>query len=129
MGAFSNDLEAKIVDHFLRNTSQTSPTTVYLALFQTNPAEDGSGTETAYTGYARQSSAWTSLNGSGETENTASITFPANGGAQVTITHAAVFDAVSSGNMLIYGVLTASKVLETSDVLSFAAGALVLTLD
>ena len=33
MGAFSNYLEEKIVDHFLRNNAITPPTTVYVSLF------------------------------------------------------------------------------------------------
>ena len=95
MSAFSNYLEGKIVDHFLRNTSVSSPTTVYLALFESDPGEDASGTETAYTGYARQASTWTVLDGAGETKNNASVSFPANGNASasVTISHAAIFDS------------------------------------
>lgn len=43
--AKSDYLENKILDHVLNNTSYTSPTTVYFALFTSNPAEDGSGSE------------------------------------------------------------------------------------
>ena len=37
MGAFSNYLEEKIVEHFLRNNAITPPTTVYVALFESDP--------------------------------------------------------------------------------------------
>ena len=129
MTAFSNDLESKIVDHFLRNTSQTSPTTVYLALFESDPTDANSGTECSFTNYARQASTWTAVS-AGQTSNSADITFPAKGDAgTVTVTHAGVYDASTVGNLVVHGALTASKALEQNDVLSFTTGALTLTLD
>ena len=131
MSALSNYLEAKIVDHFLRNSAQTPPATVYLALFESNPGEEGSGTETGYANYARQAVSWTALDGAGQTKNGGVVTFPANGNAaaSVTITHAAVYDALTVGNPLLYGPLATSKTLAPGDVLSFATSALTLTLD
>ena len=129
MAALTNYMEAQIVEHFLRNNALASPTTVYLALFESDPGEDASGTETAYTNYVRVPSTWTAINASGETKNVGSVSFPANGGSTITITHAAVFDAAASGNMLIKGALTLSKAIELSDVLAFPANALVFTLD
>lgn len=129
MTAFSNDLESKIVDHFLRNTAQTSPTTVYLALFESDPTDAGSGTECSFTNYARQTATWSAVS-AGQTSNTAEITFPAQGDAgTVTVTHVGVFDALTLGNLMIHGALTASKALQQNDVLVFAASALTLTLD
>ena len=131
MSAFSNYLEEKIVEHFLRNTSVGSPTSVYLALIESDPGEDASGTETSYTNYARQVSTWTALDANGQTKNASALTFPANGNASasVTITHAALFDAATVGNMLLKGPLANPKTLAVGDVLSFAANALTLTLD
>ena len=131
MGAFSDYLEDKIVEHFLRNNAVASPVTVYLALFQSDPGEAAGGTETAYTNYARQASTWTAKDASGQTKNSATITFPANGNASasVAITHAAIYDAAVGGNRLLYGPLAATKTLEVGDVLSFAANALTLTID
>lgn len=131
MGAFSDYLEDKIVEHFLRNNAVASPVAVYLALFQSDPGEATGGTETAYTNYARQASTWTAKDASGQTKNSATITFPANGNvsASVAITHAAIYDAAVGGNRLLYGPLAATKTLEVGDVLSFAANALTLTLD
>lgn len=131
MGAFSNYLEEKIVEHFLRNNAITPPTTVYVALFESDPGEAAGGTETAFTGYARQTSAWTALDANGQTKNSGAITFPANGNAvnSATITHIALFDAATNGNRLFYAAMSASKVLSPGDVLSFAANALVFGLD
>lgn len=131
MGAFSNYLEEKIVEHFLRNNSVTPPATVYIGLFESDPGEATSGTETAYTGYARQSSAWTALDSNGQTKNSAAITYPTNGNASasVTITHIALFDAATAGNRLFYAALSAPKTLSPGDVLSFATNAIVFGLD
>lgn len=131
MGAFSNYLEEKIVEHFLRNNSVTPPATVYVGLFESDPGEASAGTETSYTGYARQSSAWTALDANGQTKNSGAITFPANGNASasVTITHICLFDAASAGNRLFYAQLSAPKTLSPGDVLSFAANAIVFGLD
>lgn len=131
MGAFSNYLEEKIVEHFLRNNAITPPTTVYVGLFESDPGESTGGTETAFTGYARQSSAWTALDVNGQTKNTAALTFPANGNpaASVTITHICLFDAATAGNRLFYAALTAPKTLSPGDVLSFASNAIVWGLD
>lgn len=131
MGAFSNYLEEKIVEHFLRNNAITPPTTVYVALFESDPGEATDGTETAYTGYARQSATWTALDANGQTKNVGALTFPANGNASasVTITHLALYDAATNGNRLFYAQLSASKTLSPGDVLSFAANAIVFGLD
>lgn len=131
MGAFSNYLEEKIVEHFLRNNAITPPSAVYVALFESDPGEALAGTETSYTGYARQLSTWTALDSNGQTKNVGALTFPANGNASasVTITHIALFDAATSGNRLLYGQLSASKTLSPGDVLSFAANAIVFGLD
>lgn len=131
MSALSNYMEEKIVEHFFRNNAVASPTTVYLALFESDPAEDNTGTETSYTGYSRQACNWTAMDANGQTRNEATVSFPANGNASaaVSITHAAIYDAATNGNLLLKGPLATSKILEVGDVLAFAANALTVTLD
>lgn len=131
MGAFSDYMEGKIVDSFLRNTAYTPAATVYLALFESDPGEASGGTETSFTNYARQAAAWTAIDGSGQTKNSALITFPANANASasVVITHVCIFDAATAGNRLLYAALTSSKTLAVGDVLAFAINACVFTLD
>lgn len=131
MSAFSNYLEEKIVEHFLRNNAITPPATVYVGLFESDPGEATGGTETAYTGYARQSAAWTALDVNGQTKNSGALTFPANGNASasVTITHIALFDASTAGNRLFKAALSSPKTLSPGDVLSFASNAIVFGLD
>ena len=131
MGAFSNYIEDKIVEHFLRNNATTPPATVYVGLFESDPGEAVGGTETAYINYARQVATWTALDANGQTKNAATLTFPANGNpaASVTITHLCLFDAATAGNRLFYAALSAPKTLSPGDVLSFATNAVVFGLD
>lgn len=127
--AFSDYTEGKIVDAFLRGQSYTGGT-VYLALFAAlSSGETPSVVEAAYTGYARQTATWTAIS-SGQTKNSGTITFGANQDAQsVTITHIGVYDAATNGNLLFHAEMTTSKTLAQGDVLSFAANAIVFTID
>ena len=131
MTAMSNYLEGKVTDHFLRGSPVTSPGAVYLALFESDPGEDGSGTETSYTNYARQLSTWTALDGNGQTKNVDAVAFPANGNAaaDVTLTHGAIYDAAVGGNLLFKGPLASTKTLSPGDVVAYAANALAITLN
>jgi hypothetical protein len=128
MAEFSNYLENKILDHVLRNTSYTSPTTVYVGLYTNNPAEDNSGTEVSGGSYARQSLSVTTASG-GVVTNSADVSFPQATGSWGTISHLAIFDAVTSGNMLMYTALASSKVIETGDIIKISTGSLTASLD
>jgi hypothetical protein len=44
------------------------------------------------------------------------------------VTHVAIYDASTGGNMLAHGALTASKTVDSGDTFTIAAGALSLTL-
>ena len=130
MSAMTNYMEKALTDHFFRNVPTTSPVTVYLAMYEDDPGEDASGTEASYTDYTREESTWSEATAAGEIYNVGSIVFPANGGdSAVTFTHAAVFDAVDGGNMLIKGSLNVPKTIEPTDVIAVADGQLKLTFD
>lgn len=117
----TDHLEDKLRDHVLRNVAYTSPATVYLALFTTATTDAGGGTEVVGGSYARQAVAFTAgAAGSGAADNTAAETFVNMPAA--TVTHAALFDAVSGGNMLLHAALTTPKTVAAGDTLTFAAG-------
>ncbi len=133
MSAFSTFVEEKIVQIFFKGNSYDGPNQLYLALFETNPGEDGNGVETEYSLYERQPINFSNFS-NGFTKNTNAIAFPANGNttASVEITHAAVFDGIdeNTSNMIIYGQLAGSgKILQPNDVLAFAEEALTMSLD
>lgn len=126
MAAFSNYLENAVLNAVLRNTSYTSPTTVYVGLFTTDPTDAGSGTEVSGTNYARQSIAFSSPS-NGVTSNSADVTFPQAGSAWGTVTHFGLFDASTSGNLLFHGALTTSKTVADGDVFKFTSTNLSVT--
>lgn len=130
-GAFSNYLETKLVEYTLRGQVFTQPTSVWIALHSADPGEAG-GNEITGTGYARVAVTCGTAAFSTHTpplQNNNTITFPQAGGSWGTATHFSIMDASSSGNMLFYGALTASKAIGTNDTPSFAAAALQITLD
>jgi len=125
--SFSNYLETKVLGHVFGATAYSAPGTIYLGLFTSNPAEDGSGTEISGSGYARKSVAFTV---SGNTaSNSAAVEFDTATGSWGTITHVGIFDASTSGNLMAYAALTASKAIETGDVFRVPSGDLDITLD
>jgi len=136
MSAFSNEMEANIVSHFLQGTAVAhtggaGTEKVYLALFSgAGPGETGNANEVSYSGYARQHITFSGLDSNGNTSNTAIVTFPANpDSTAVVVAHAGVYSTLAGTTQLLHGALVASKTLDQNDVLSFGIGALVLNIN
>ncbi|MFV1943490.1 hypothetical protein VPH49_22000 [Pseudomonas luteola] len=133
MSGFSDYLENQLINTTLRGTSYTGGG-VYVALFRTDPTDAGTGTELADSGYVRQRAHSSSVSdgftvpSNGSASNARNLVFPAIVDTQVTVTHWAIFDAQTGGNMLYHAPLTNSKTLDPSDVLSFPIGSLTITL-
>lgn len=127
--SFSNTYETNVLTWTFTAGAVTRPTAWYLALFTTNPAEDGSGTEVSGTGtaYARQSVSFTVTGNTAS--NSAAVEFPTATATYGTVTHVGVYDALSGGNLIAYAALTTSKAIDTGDVLRIPAGDLDITLD
>ena len=135
MPGLSDYLEAKVLDHTLRGASMPLPSGIYAALFTADPTDAATGPEcttVAWPAYQRRDAAvggaigtgWSAPAG-GIVTNAKLIAFPANNGTNpVTVTHVALFDAQTGGNMLYSTPLASAKVLQTGDVLSFDIGAL-----
>lgn len=126
MAAMSNYLETALVNAVLRNTSYTSPTTVYVGLFTSDPTDAGSGTEVTGGSYERKAMAFASPT-NGATSNSSAVEFDQATASWGTVTHFGLFDAATTGNLLLHGALTASKTIESGDVFKFATSALTAT--
>ena len=126
MSAFSDYLENKVLDHVFGGVAYSAPATLYLALYTSDPGDDNSGTECSGTAYARQTIAFTVVNDTAS--NTSAVEFPTAGSAWGTITHVGILDALTSGNLLAHGALTASKTIASGDVFRVPAGDLDITL-
>ena len=127
MAAMSNYLENALINATLRNTTYTSPATVYAALFTSDPTDAGSGSEVSGGSYSREAIAFGSPS-DGVSTNSSAVEFDQATANWGTITHFAIFDASSSGNMLYHGALTSSKTIETGDVFKFATSSVSVTL-
>ncbi len=128
MAAMTDYLENSLRAHCFRTASFAKPTVLAVALFTAAPTDAGGGTEVTGGAYARVNRApldanWTAASATdGLTDNAAVITFPAATASWGTVTHFAIFDALTAGNMLIWGALTASKTVGAGDTFSFNAG-------
>ena len=127
--AFSDYLEDKLLKHTFANTAFTTPGTVYLGLFTAAPSDTGGGTEVSGGSYARISCAF-SVSGTNPTTatNSSAAEFATATGTWGAVGWVAVFDASTSGNMLAWAALTASKTVSSGDVFRFDAGDLDITL-
>jgi hypothetical protein len=126
MAEFSDFLEDKIIDHMLRNQAYTPPGTIYLALFTTATTDAGGGSEVSGGAYARQAITLSAASG-GATSNAADITFPTATADWGTISHVAIMDALTAGNMLMHSALDASKTVNNGDTFKVNSGDLDIT--
>ena len=126
MSAMSDYLENKILDHVLGTTAYTAPSTVYIGLATASFADDNSGTELTGNNYSRVSASFDAA-ASGTTDNSAAIEFAAATGSWGSVSHFGIFDAASSGNLLIHGAFTSAKSISAGDVLKIATGDLDIT--
>jgi hypothetical protein len=145
MAAMSDYLENKIIDWMLRAQTFTPPATVYVGLHTAAPSDTGGGTEVSGNAYARvavtsalanwagtQSAGSTTASSGtgGTTSNNGVITFPTPTPAGWgTVTHVGVYDASTAGNLLFYGTLTVSKVINAGDAVTFPASTLSFQVD
>lgn len=144
MSALSDYLENKLVDLILRGQTFTPPATVFVALLTAAPSDAGGGTEVSAAGYARVGvtaslANWAGTQGAGttvassgtggQTSNNNAVTFGAPTANWGSVTHVALFDASSGGNLLAWGALSSAKTINNGDAApSFAAGQLTFTL-
>jgi hypothetical protein len=128
MSAISNYLENALLNATLRNTTYTSPATVYAGLFTTDPTDAGTGSEVSGGSYARKAITFAAPSNGVTTNSAAACEFDQATGSWGTITHFAIFDALTTGNMLYYGALTTSKTIASGDVFKFATSSVTVTL-
>jgi len=129
-GGIATFLSNAVLDHIFGNDAYDTTATIYVSLSAANPTDDGSGfSEHSGDNYARVAqNSWDTSSG-GATENDGAITFPQASAAWGTVTHFAMWDASTAGNMLFYGALDNARNIGQNDTPSFADGALDITMD
>jgi hypothetical protein len=118
-------LEGRLASWTFSAAAVTRPTAWHLALFTAAPTDAGGGTEVSGGAYARQSFT-PSVSGS-TVSLPAAVEWPAATANWGTVTHVAVMDAATAGNMLVYMALTPGQTINSGNI--FRLTAITLTLD
>lgn len=124
MGA-STYLGNVILNGFLRGVALTLPSRVYVSLHTADPGDIGANEVStgSWPAYARQDPAAAAAIGSGfdaasakSTSNAKDMLWSANDGAgAITVTHFAIWDALTGGNCLFAGALSTPRTLNVGD--------------
>ena len=138
---FTQFLAAELLDHIHTDAAYSPAATLYAALSTTTPTEESGGsppwnfTEPAGGGYARIATTAATWDAATDADpsvksNGAKIDFgQASGASWGTITYFGLFDAITVGNLLLGGALTASKEIADGDFAEFPIGDWDETLD
>lgn len=127
MAEMSNYLENALINATLRNTSYTSPATVYVGLYTSDPTDANTGTEVSGGSYARTSVTFGAPS-NGASLNSSAVEFPQATGTWGTVGWIGILDAATSGNLLYHTALDVSKTISTGDIFKIAIGSLSVTL-
>ena len=123
----SNFLENALINATLRNTTYTSPATVYVSLWTSDPTDAGSGTEVSGGSYARTAVTMAAPS-NGVSVSSADVTFPQATASWGTVGWIGINDALTTGNLLYHTPLDASKTIDIGDIFKIASGNLSVTL-
>lgn len=128
--SFTDTLETRVMNWAFTDAAATRPTEWYLGLFTAAPSDTGGGTEVSGGAYARQAATF-AVSGTEPVQatTTAAVQWPEATATWGEITHAAVFDALTGGNMLAYAALVEAKTILSTDVLRISAGKFTITLN
>jgi len=129
MSAMTDVFENALLKHVFGNEGSplTAPS-VWVGLFSASPTDTDAGTEITDGNYARiRATNWDTPT-LGATENTDNITF-ASALAAYNVVAVGVFNALTTGCLLLYGKLSTSKALGIGDAIQFNASSLDVTFD
>lgn len=124
MAGMSLYLAQALLNEVLNDTPWTPPTSVWLALYTSDPTDMNTGTEVSGGSYARfdATGLFTPLSGHNAPSN-AAVTFTGLPGC--TLTHGALLDASSAGNLLFYGALLNPRTVLTGGTYELPVGTVV----
>jgi len=126
MSAMSDYLENEILDHICSVGAYTMPSNVYVGLSTGSFGDDNSGTEISGNNYARKEASFSAAS-SGAITTSGTVEFNAATGTWGAISHWGLYDASTSGNLLLHGAFAAAKTITTGDILRINAGDLDVT--
>lgn len=128
-GTKSDFLENEILDHILSAATYTAPVTTYIGLWTATLSDTSTGStagEVSGGTYARVALTNNATNwpasSAGAKSNGIAIDFGTATANWGTVTHFAILDAATLGNILYWGDLTVSKVINSGDSAQFPVG-------
>lgn len=136
MSAFSDYLEPKILNAIFNNTAMSIGNTLYVALYTVVETDAGGGTEVSGGAYARKPIYSSGVTNTPKWNNAATdapgfvvdnantITFPTATSAWGDVKGTAIWDHLTTGNLIMHGALAATKTIGASDVFKFLPGSL-----
>lgn len=133
MSAASDYTEKNVLNSMLRGVAYPLPSKVFVSLHTENPTDTGGGevTTAAWPAYARVDAAnggaietgWSVPAARGRAQrsrnNNQIIYEGMNGANPITVTHWALYDAATGGNLLCHAPLNTSRTLQPGDVFIF----------
>lgn len=135
MASMTSYLQKKLQDHTLGLATYNMPITVYALLLTASPTEAGLTTNEVGitgTGYGRIAITAKMIptdSVTGISSNNAAIVFGPATTDWGTVTHVAIIDAASGGNMLLYNALTVVQTTPIGESVQFSTGQFVSTFD
>lgn len=132
MANITTYLANKLLDHASGKAAYTKPVKTYVALYKADPTIAGTQTNevgTTAASYARVELGPTVAN-AGAIENAAQLTWTEAGAGENwgTVTHWAILDELTAGNMLFFGTLAPNMEITAGMQYIIAAGALDLSI-
>jgi hypothetical protein len=130
--AVSNYLADAWLNQTFRNVAWTRPTTVYIALYTSNPTAADTGTEVTGGAYVRRAIAFAAPAteiGRRTLRSNAEVAFPTATADWGTITHVGIRDAATGGNLLFYGAVDNPRTLQVNDLLKFPVSSVALSVN
>ena len=124
--AMTNYLSNALANAVVRNTSYTSPATVYCALYSTAPTVSTSGTELTGSNYSRQAVTFSAPSG-GNAASNVSVTFGAASADWSPAVAISIVDDSTSGNILYFNTIT-TQVVKSGSSLTIASGDITVTM-
>jgi len=133
MTAMADVLENAVLDLVLNNvplsTAGISTGTIFAALFVTPTDDTGGGVEVMGGSYSRSTVSSFSVPVGGTTSNSVNVTFPNASANWGIVTHFALYDASTGGNMLFHGALTSPKIINAGDSFVLPVGNITISMD
>lgn len=127
MSAVTTAFANQIIDHITGEQVYSAPSTLYVALVKSDPGDGGDiSQEVTSASYARSTISFNAA-ASRSASNDATVDFPQALEPWGTVTHWALMDAATGGNMLFYGAMldgannSAPRIVQVGDIVRLSA--------